>query len=438
MDQYNQNKRWEITADKLRKVAQFVETTALDVLADSSETIDIAFPPAQGDLKVFPRPAPQHQATEQGFAVLRGSIEQAVVTLYTLADILDNGYDVPDALLAPVLPYIEAYHRATNQGSVGGLEIAFPISNTELRLVFSAPVDSDSAQRPESYTTESGLKIVGASVDPADPRRVTLKIEPMDGAAMKVDVVRCVGVRMISGVSPMEIESPPFIQGIASISEIQKPNTESFPFASRFVGLRSSASCGKDGGVDSNILIDTLGFAFVHREAGGPFNSLKVVTKKHIPGITEAVEQLEEGKTVHVLWAGGEIRNVNGENQLVDTGFMEGSIVEPTVLKSPPSYAIKTAEISKGSSWTIRAKSLQGVVVHFENVTIDSVSEPDKRQLRSIVFHDGSGGQATGLLLHTVTQKVEQSQQFQFLRGIAHQPRAGHYEVIVEMDAHLR
>ncbi len=325
---------------------------------------------------------------------------------------------------------------ATPSSSTGSLVIAFPISDTQLRVVFSEPVDRASAGRAENYAAESGLKIVAASVDPNDPKRVTLTAGTMDGKAMKVDMVRATGVRTLSGATLVKNESPRFIQGIASIPETMKPGTQAFPFASRFVGLVASESCGKDGGVDSNKLIDVLGFAFIHEEAGGLFSSIKVVTQRHIPGISEAVAKLQEGQSVHVLWAGGEVRNVDGETQLVDTGFMEGSIIEPP-LKSPPAYLIKTVEISKEAGRTPKAQGLQGVVVRFDNVTIDSISAPNERKLRSFVFHDESGAKALGLLLDTVTLKLEAGQKFQSLRGLAHQPRPGEYEVIVEMDQHL-
>jgi hypothetical protein len=318
--------------------------------------------------------------------------------------------------------------------------IAFPTGHNEIRVVFSEPVDRKSAQLSESYHTETGLKILGAHLSPDDSKRVTLRTEPMDGDAMRIDVLRARGVRTADGNALSINESPRFIQGIASIPATQKPATEEFPFASRFVGLVATASCQKDGGVDSNILIDKLGYSFLHRETGGPFNSLKVVVgvgKKHVPGIDEAVARLApHGLSPHVLWSGGEIRNVNGENQLVDTGFMEGSIMEATPKRFPPPYLIRTKDISDSANM-IKAKSLQGVIVRFENITIDSVSAPDKEKLRKFVFHDESGAKVQGVLLHTVTAKLEAGQKFETIRGIVHQPHANEYEVIVEMNKHL-
>jgi hypothetical protein len=322
-------------------------------------------------------------------------------------------------------------------GQAPRLLIAFPKSETELRAVFSEPVDSASAENRTSYATRRGLGILGARVDPGDPRRVSLETEPMNGAAMEVDVLQVTGVQTRSGQRMERAESPEFIQGIASIAEIQRPVENRFPFASKFIGKVAAASCGKDGGVDSNVLIDTFGFAFIHMQTGGPFNSLKIVTKGHIPGILEATRQLRAGLTTHVLWAGGEIRNVDGETQLVDTGFMEGSIIPPTPLKSPPPYPIKAAELAGEAGKTLRAKSFQGVIVRFDEVTIDGVCDPDKAGLRIMQFHDGSGGQLSAVLLHTVTAALGPGQKLRSLRGLLHQPRAGELEAIVELDEHL-
>jgi hypothetical protein len=319
----------------------------------------------------------------------------------------------------------------------GKLMIAFPKRETELRVVFSEAVDHRSAEDPSSYKTRSGLKIIEARVDRYDPCRVTLTTDPMNGEAMNLDVLSAPGVRTSGGQSLARTDSPEFIQGLASIPEIHKSEAGAFPFASRFISKVASASCGKDGGVDSNVLIDTFGFAFIHMATGGPFNSLKIVTKSHIPGIAETTRTLRAGQTVHVLWAGGEIRNVNGENQLVDTGFMEGSIIPPSPLRSPPPFLIKTNEIAGKAGRTLRAKSLQGVVVRFENVKIDSVSAPDKSGLRHVLFRDDSGEPVSAVLIRSVITALRSGQSLASLRGLLHYPKAGEAEVIVELDQHL-
>lgn len=326
----------------------------------------------------------------------------------------------------------------TTYDDAPGLLAAFPKSETELRLIFSAPVDPASVQDPAGYESRSGLAIFGAALDPKDPARVTLRTEPMNGEIMQLDAVRAGNVRTSAGDRLARTESPEFIHGIAAIPELQRPSTDSFPFASRFVGKVASASCGKDGGVDSAVLTDTFGFAFIHNEAGGPFNSLKIVTNQHISGIAEATRTLRAGTTVHVLWAGGEIRDTDGETQLVDTGFMEGSIFPPNPLRTPPAFPVKAAEVSGDAARSLRAKSLQGVIVRFESVTVDSVSPAgDGSAARMIVFHDDSGGRLDAVVLENVTTPLVEGQELASMRALLHQPAAGRYHAIVELDEHL-
>ena len=322
---------------------------------------------------------------------------------------------------------------------IGSLLMAFPKSNTELRLVFSTPVDEITAGNPENYSSEKKLKILSASVDPGNPKYVILKTEPMNGEIIKTDIIRVAGVRTTNNSLIAKKESPRFLHGIASIAGIQKQAQKVFPFRSKFDGLVATMSCQKDGGVNSNHLIDTLGYSFLHKQTGGPFNSIKVVVgigKKHVPGIDEEVERLApKGLSPHVLWSGGVIQNVNGETQLVDTGFIEGSIMKATPKKFPPPYLVKTKDLLAAS--TLKGKSLQGVIVRFENVVIDKISQPNKRQFRKFVFYDDSEVKGYGFLLDTVKQEVKQGQKFQVIRALVHQLAKDHYEVIVEMDKHL-
>jgi hypothetical protein len=102
----------DISAQELRNAAQFVEDSILDTIADYAA---IRFPLTQGDLKDFPRPAPQDQAARQGFMILRESAEQAIATLYALAAALDNNLPVPPALRVSVQPYITAFQDAVRE-----------------------------------------------------------------------------------------------------------------------------------------------------------------------------------------------------------------------------------------------------------------------------------------------------------------------------------
>jgi hypothetical protein len=316
------------------------------------------------------------------------------------------------------------------------LQIAYPVSANALRLVFSEPVDPVTAQNPTNYSTDQGLNIFSASIVSNDTRRVTLTTGIMNGTNMVVDVVRAPGVRDRSGRLISRSESPRFIQGIASIPLLVQPATNTFPFTSRYHGLVASASCSPDGGVPKTIFQKLFGFGFIHEVAGGPSSSIKVVTRRQIPGMDQATTNLPPGMSLHVLWAGGVLRTENGETHLVDSGFMEGALIDP-LLTTPTPYSISTAAISESAGHTPFAQGLQGVVVQIVGVTIDSVSAPDDSGARAFTFHDFSGEQASGLALYTVTQPLQVGGGFSYVRGLVHQPRPGQYEVIVELDQHL-
>jgi hypothetical protein len=329
---------------------------------------------------------------------------------------------------------------------------AFPVGNDRVRIVFSGPVDEKSASRPEAYRSAVGLGIKSAEVTPhgngdneRSAVRVSLSTEPMNGYSLVVDTITAEGVRSSSGAALRSGESPPFIQGIASIPGIQWPLADEFPFTSRFEGLVATASCQKDGGVNSNKLIDTFGCCFLHVERGGPFNSIKVTTDKHVPGIDEAVKELHpRGLSPHVLWSGGEIRTVDGETRLVDTGLMEGSILDATPKHFPPPFRVRTSDLAGDDATTLRSRSLQGVIVRFENITIDAVANPNAHDtwvsapdLRSFTFHDESGKSLTAVVVDSVQRVVRPGDTFESLRALMHQPRRGHYEAIVELDDHF-
>src|SRR4051794_4484399 len=60
------------------------------------------------------------------------------------------------------------------------LVAAFPKSETELRLVFSEPMDSRRVEDPNAFECRTGLPIHSGWVDPQDPARVTLRTDPMN------------------------------------------------------------------------------------------------------------------------------------------------------------------------------------------------------------------------------------------------------------------
>ena len=129
-----------ITADLLREVARKTEedsAVALAELATPAEQTEVERRAAsftQGNLQDFPRALPQYSAAaeddgsgdaapelmrdaipapaaELGRTVLDDANDRAVAMLYALAATLEANPDVeiPDVLLIPVRPYIEAY-----------------------------------------------------------------------------------------------------------------------------------------------------------------------------------------------------------------------------------------------------------------------------------------------------------------------------------------
>jgi hypothetical protein len=66
-------------------------------------------PPLQfGDLQTYPRPSPAHQAGEAGQADLHAALDSAVACLSFLRKAAEMGQDVPEGLLVPVRPYLDA------------------------------------------------------------------------------------------------------------------------------------------------------------------------------------------------------------------------------------------------------------------------------------------------------------------------------------------
>jgi hypothetical protein len=336
--------------------------------------------------------------------------------------------------------------------------IAFPVGYTEVRVHFSEAIEHGSATDKSNYRLASGLSIMSASVygageeeaeSPADagggPTVVTLTTDVMNGDLMYIDVLHVEGISRRAGAPYDALASRPFVSGIASIPQLQKPREPGFPFSSSFHGLIATASCQKDGGVNSSRLIDTLGFSFLHVERGGPYNSLKVIGQKHVPGIVEEVERLRpQGLSPHVLWSGGEIRTVDGETRLMDTGFMEGSILPATPKKFPPPYPVRVADLVGEVACQVSAKRLQGVIVRFTGAFIVEVGEPrlyqtDVRgpEVRGVRFGDESGAIMDGVLLDSVTRPITPGDRFRSIRAIVHQRDFGSYEAIFELDEHF-
>jgi hypothetical protein len=130
----------QITAESLRQIARKLEEDSAVGLAELAEPVeeinlkgaDVRF--TQGNLQDFPRALPRYSAAaaddrsgdavpelmrdpipapaaEFGLAVLDDANDRAVAMLYALAAALEANPDleIPEVLLIPVKPYIEAY-----------------------------------------------------------------------------------------------------------------------------------------------------------------------------------------------------------------------------------------------------------------------------------------------------------------------------------------
>jgi hypothetical protein len=122
----------QLTAELLREVARKTEEDSTMALPELDQPHAEAEGPrvcTQGNLQDFPRSLPQYRfegeaeepelmqapipahAAELGRATLDDANDKAVSILYALAAVLEANPDaeIPDTLLIPVQPYIEAY-----------------------------------------------------------------------------------------------------------------------------------------------------------------------------------------------------------------------------------------------------------------------------------------------------------------------------------------
>jgi hypothetical protein len=90
------------TADELRKAARRVEESASEYAAAAEPPLDI------GDAQNFPREAPEGRAVRQAGVLLHERAARASATLLLLAELMDQGADVPPPVLAELKPYLDA------------------------------------------------------------------------------------------------------------------------------------------------------------------------------------------------------------------------------------------------------------------------------------------------------------------------------------------
>lgn len=93
------------SAKELRELASAVEMVGSEALAGLA---DLEFPLSTGNLKEFPRAAPELRAAEEGLIHLQDAVQHAAAMLYALAVVREQGQDIPPVLRAAVQPFIVA------------------------------------------------------------------------------------------------------------------------------------------------------------------------------------------------------------------------------------------------------------------------------------------------------------------------------------------
>lgn len=308
---------------------------------------------------------------------------------------------------------------------------AFPLSSTQLVLICPQPAHP-SMEEVSLYRLQSGLTVHEVQVDPERPEQLILRIELMQTMPLTIDEVTIIDFKTADGESLGEFTSPRFIQGIQTPMELKVPHiNESFPYASTLVGLHASVMCctGCNGGVhDRNLVV-------INHHIGGSWSGIWVRTEKAI--------EAPYPRWQRVLFAGGVIVEENGSMMVADEGWMRVQKSDEPPHHPPPPLPIETIDLPAERTTSLLAKSLDGVWVQFEAITIESVrqvtattAEPGTFNLprAEVVFHDGSGGRSIARLYQPSGRAVQPGQSVKLLRGFVHAEGPGMYVLLSDKE----
>lgn len=109
------------------------------------------------------------------------------------------------------------------------LESAFPISDSEIRAVFSEAVDPVSAGDASKYSFASGLTVLGVTFDASLPERMLIETTTMDPNAGVTDTLEVVDIDSLGGDTISLGVSPLFVQGILTPRHVQLIEEGLFP-----------------------------------------------------------------------------------------------------------------------------------------------------------------------------------------------------------------
>ncbi len=318
------------------------------------------------------------------------------------------------------------------------LVAAFPLSNTELALVFPEPLHPSFELETRLFQMKSGLPVRDVNHDKARPDQLILRVKPMISMPLTIDQVMVSNIKDAKGESLGGFVSPPFIQGIHNAMELKVPHFKTgFPYTTTLAGLHVSLSCctGCNGGIHNrNLVVLNL------HSPGGPWSGIWVRTDKTIEAPYPRWQRL--------LVAGGVIAEEGGSMIIVDQGWMVVRKVDDPVHphRAPPPLLIKTDDLPAVQMTSLLCKSLDGVWVQFDDITIQSVRNmpapkgyPEKSSLpgTEIVFQDNSGGRSIAWLYQTSAHDITIGQRIKMLRGFVHAEKPGRYILLSDKEEDL-
>ena len=313
---------------------------------------------------------------------------------------------------------------------VNMLTSAYPLGETEIVLQFTDAI-MRSTLRTARFRFESGIKTRGIRVAQNEPRKLILKVGPIQ-TGIRLDRVTVNGLRTSSGDPLERMESPPFIHGIRTPMELKVPYFErEFPYASTLVGSHVTVMCcgGCNGGIHPR------GLVVLNTHSGGPFSGIWVRTGLTIPA--------PYPRWVRVMFLGGVIEEQNGSTAVVDKGWMTVAKDNENAHHAPPPLPIETVDLPVEKTTDLLAKSLDASWVEFKRVRIESIRHVSqssgqgwKKNLprSELVISDKSGGRSKAWLYMKSRERLRRGKRLRMLRGFVHAEGPGIYVLLSDKE----
>jgi hypothetical protein len=310
----------------------------------------------------------------------------------------------------------------------GELVAAFPLSDTEVMLIASAPLDPSMADA-RRFSTKRGIEVRHARLDEARPERAVLTVEEMAPAPLTVDVVLIDDLHLADGQSVGEAVSPRFVHAVQEPMRLKVPQVEpAFPFPSTLADVHVSVMCctGCNGGVHDRGLVALNG------HVGGPWTGIWIQTDRGIEGPYRRWQR--------ILCAGGVISEESGATTVVDRGWMTMQAAAEPPHHPPPPLRLSTLDLPLERTTSLISKSLDGVWVEFGEAAVETSERVgDKGGLphTDIVITDASKGRTAVRLYQPTAAGLEAGMRLELLRGFVHAEEPGLYLVLSDKEEDL-